>query len=104
MSKLMLAANWISNTQVYGHLQIVYTANGHDFLEVEVQAPDWWGIPFGGSFTFPAVRDHFNPNNTQGVGNDDTYLNAIIDLREGQDVEGAWSLIQQLHGSVAQIR
>lgn len=36
MARLFLAANWISATEVYGHLQVVYTDNGHDFSEVEV--------------------------------------------------------------------
>lgn len=80
---LYLAANWISATQVYGHLQIVYSP-GHGFLEVEVQAPFFGSIPFGGNFTFPIVRDHFgfDPSTgspyTPGVGSDDTYRIAAV--------------------------
>lgn len=96
MARLYLAANWISATEVYGHLQIVYSASPHSFLEVEVQAPDWYTIPFGGSFVFPEVRDHFDPGNTQGVGSADTYGIAEVILLDGQDVDGAWSLIQQV--------
>ena len=33
MAHLYLAANWISATQVYGRLQVVYTSDGHDFSE-----------------------------------------------------------------------
>lgn len=91
---LYLAANWISATQVYGHLQIVYSP-GHDFFEIEVQAPFVGSIPFGGNFVFPPVRDHFGFDPvigdpyTPGVRSKDTHRIAAVTLVDGQDVAGA---------------
>lgn len=76
MAEMRLAGNFIDATATSvlkddlensGHLQVV-RVDGASEKEIEVQAPFWLTIPFGGKWQYPDIRDHTNLKYTQHYG------------------------------------
>ncbi|WP_107495711.1 hypothetical protein [Thalassobius sp. I31.1] len=111
MAKILLAANYITNTdstaagwigvEDSGHLQLVYEGGGAP-REMEVQAPSLvtlgdWQYP-----TFSRIHGGQNTDyvNEQGlVLNPNRYASIELDLPFGQDPNGVWQLLSQVHDS-----
>lgn len=98
--KLYLAANLVSETQLFGHLQIVYRDPSGNLLETETTSP---GFPyFFGDWAFPAFgRVHDDPDNTPNYGSPDDYGIVALELRPEQSPDHVWDLLGQFNASLA---
>lgn len=102
MPSLKLAGNFIPLTPLlpgdsaYGHLAIV-RADGAEQVEIEAQSPEFYTIPFGGKFQYPAIRDHTanSPyfNGIPGSG----YRAVDIELSPELFVDDVWFILSQAH-------
>lgn len=98
--QLSLAANLVTQTLVFGHLQIVFEDSSGDLFENETTSP---GFPyFFGNWAFPVFgRSHDNTANTPGYGNPQRYAIVPMDLRPAQTAEHVWELMSQIHASLS---
>ena len=97
MPGLSIAANLVSGTEFlggYGHLQIVFTPDVGDPLELEVQGPS---NLFSGPWVFES-RTHNTTAHTGFYGDPDKY--AIYQIMSGQEAEDAWTILNQVHAQM----
>ncbi len=98
--QLHLAANLVTETLIYGHLQIVYEDAAGNLFENETTSP---GFPyFFGDWAYPEFgRQHDNTTNTPGYGNPNDYAIVTLNLRPEQTAEHVWELMAQIHASLS---
>lgn len=97
--QLYLAANLVSQTLIYGHLQIVYADAKGNLLEAECTSS---GFPyFLGDWTYPDFgRRHDLPDHTPHYGDPNAYAVVEMNLRSEQEAETVWELVGQIHASL----
>ncbi len=97
--QLYLAANLVSQTFIYGHLQIVYADAEGNLLEAESTSP---GFPyFFGDWAYSDFgRRHDLQDNTPHYGDPDAYATIGLDLRPEQEADTVWELLGQVHASL----
>jgi Ca2+-binding RTX toxin-like protein len=98
--QLYLAANLVTSSFIYGHLQIVYEDAAGNLLETETTSG---GFPyFWGDWVFPEFgRQHDNATNTPGYGDPNDYAIVSLDLRPGQTAEHVWEMVAQIYASLS---